>query len=103
MEVHRQQCQDCGSHEVKNILVREANLPTVIFVRCSHCGNLVARYELSDYYHHGKDVESFLRSRLGTVEESGRHMLELFEEARKKATEGYKKALDELARRKKDI
>lgn len=103
MEVHRQQCQDCGGYDVKNILVREENLPTVIYVRCSSCGDLVARYELSDYYHHGRGVESFLRARMATVEESGRHMLELFKEAKSKAVEGYHKVLEELERRGKKI
>ncbi|MHC4898351.1 MAG: hypothetical protein ACYTGW_14710 [Planctomycetota bacterium] len=103
MEVHRQQCQDCGGNEVNNILVREANLPTVIYVRCASCGDLVARYELSDYYHHGRGIESFLRSKMATVEESGRHMLEMFEESKRKAIEGYKAVLDELARKGKKL
>ncbi len=101
MEVHRQQCQDCGGHEVRNILARDANLPTVIYVRCANCGNLVARYELSEYYHHGKGIESFLRGRMATEEESGRHILELFEAAKNKAVEGYQKVLEELEHRGK--
>jgi hypothetical protein len=103
MEVHRQQCQDCGSYEVKLILVREADLPTVIYVRCGNCGELVARYELSDYYHHGRGMESFLRGKMATVEESGRDMLESFEEAKKKAVKGYHKAMAELERLGKKI
>jgi hypothetical protein len=103
MEVHRQQCQDCGSLEVKNILVRETDLPTVIYVRCANCGDLVARYELSAYYHHGKGLDSYLRSKLATAEESGRHVLEELDEAQTKAVEGYHKALEELERKGKKI
>jgi len=103
MEVHRQQCQDCGGYAVNNILVRETHLPTVIYVRCASCGDLVARYELSEYYHHGRGIESFLSSRMATVEESGRHMLELFEQTKQKAIEGYRRVLDELTRKGKKL
>ena len=60
MEVHRQQCQHCGTFDARNILVRETGLPMTIYVRCTQCGELVARYKLSEYYHHGMGVESYL-------------------------------------------
>lgn len=103
MEVHRQRCQKCNSLEMKNILTRENKLPTVVYLRCADCGELVARYELSDYYHHGKGIESFLRSRTVDMAESGRHLLELFEEAERRATEGYAEAVAELERQGKKI
>ena len=103
MEVHRQQCQSCMTMEVRNILAREPNAPTVVYVCCIHCSRLVARYELSDYYHHGKGVESFLRSKATSVEESGRKMVREYDEVRKRAIEGYKKVLEELERQGKEI
>ena len=33
-----------------------------VFVRCCGCRELVACYELSRYYHHGKEADSYLRS-----------------------------------------
>ena len=103
MEVHRQRCQKCGSLEVKSILTREGKLPTVVYLRCAQCGKLVARYELSDYYHHGRGIDSFLRSRTVDMAESGRHLLELFEDAERRAVEGYANALAELERQGKEL
>lgn len=103
MEVHRQQCQKCLGIELRNIVVREPAAPTAIYVRCAKCGELVARYELSDYYHHGKGIESFLRSKRTTVEDSGRRMLREFDRARTKAEEGYEQVLQELQRQGKEV
>jgi uncharacterized Zn finger protein len=102
MDIHRQQCQSCVTSEVRNILVREANLPTIVYVRCVHCGRLVARYELSDYYHHGKGIESFLSSRRGRVEDSGREMMKQYDEAKRKAIEGFKEVVTRLEELGKD-
>ena len=55
MELHRQHCQNCQSIEMRNILVREAGKATSVYVRCGNCGELVARYKLRDYYHHGRN------------------------------------------------
>ncbi|MEM6456577.1 MAG: hypothetical protein AAF772_15905 [Acidobacteriota bacterium] len=90
MEVHRQQCQACGSRRLNNILAREARLRTVVYVRCADCSALVARYELADYYHHGRGVESFLRSHDPGLAESGRQMMTLFKQAEKRAVEGFR-------------
>ena len=103
MEVHRQRCQACNSIEVKNILAREATVPTVIYVRCARCDALVARYELSDYYHHGKGIDSFLRSRNEPSMESGRRVLKEFERARTRAEKGYERVLHELERQGKPV
>lgn len=62
MEVYRQECQSCGSHEMMNIIVRAIGKRQVILVRCQGCGDLVARYELAGYYHHKKGIESYLRN-----------------------------------------
>jgi hypothetical protein len=97
MELHRQQCQACGGYDMRDILVREESHPTVIYVRCIGCRSLVARYELSDYYHHGKGIESYLRSHGASDAESGRRILDEFTHARDRAVAGYERALQELA------
>jgi len=103
MEVHRQRCQHCGSLDLCNILRRLEGRPTAVFVRCSQCHELVARYELSSYYHHGKGFESWLRSRGKTYGESGRSVLEDFNQVQKQAVEGYHDVLIELERLHKDV
>lgn len=103
MEVHRQQCQACGKHDSRNIVMRAAGRPQTVFVRCANCGELVARYILSDYYHHGKDVESFLRSRESSAAESGRNMLSEFKRVREDSLEGFRKVIEILAEQDKAI
>ena len=96
MEIHRQQCQACGGYDMRDILVREEAHPTVIYVRCCNCASLVARYELSDYYHHGKGIESYLRSHASTSSESGRDVLDAFAATQERAVAGYERAIQEL-------
>jgi RNase P subunit RPR2 len=96
MDIHRQQCQACQSFDMRNILVRETGRPPAVFVRCVACGKLVARYELGNYYHHGKGIESWLRSRGIASVESGRDTLAEFEEIQRAAVEGYKQVLAKL-------
>lgn len=62
MEIKIQQCQKCGSRDLRNILVRDESQK--VFIQCRACEELVARYILAHggYYHAGKDFESFLRS-----------------------------------------
>lgn len=96
MDIHRQQCQACRSFDLRNILVRETGRPEAVYARCLGCGRLVARYELSAYYHHGKGVESWLRSHGTTSVESGRDTLAEFEEVQKAAVEGYEQVLAKL-------
>jgi hypothetical protein len=103
MDVHRQTCQACGSREVKNILVRVAGQPQTVFVRCSRCESLVARYKLRDYYHHGKGIESYLRSKGGSAGESGRHVLEEYKRVADEAAAGYRVALEKLKEAGKEL
>ena len=103
MEIHRQQCQGCGTFETRNILVREPNKPTTVYVRCCKCGQLVARYILSDYYHHGKGVESFLKSQGSSAAESGRDILGEFKSIEKQSLTGYLDALKYLESRDKPV
>lgn len=97
MEIHRQQCQHCGSRDVRNILVRETEAPTTAYVRCLGCKQLVARYRLSGYYHHGKGIESYLRSMAGAdAGESGRDDLAEFQRIQAEAERGYEEAIRNL-------
>lgn len=99
MEVHRQQCQNCGSFEVRNILVRDTDVPNIVYVCCTACGELVARYKLSEYYHHGKGADSFIRSLGAAAVESGRNVLEQFKRAQEESIAGYREALKYLETR----
>jgi RNase P subunit RPR2 len=100
MEVHRQTCQKCGSRKHNNLLVREPGQRPVVFVRCTECEELVARYVLESYYHHGKGLESYLRSVTGSVE-SGRRMLSEFEETQQEAVAGFQRVMADLTERGK--
>lgn len=46
---------------MNNLVVRAEGERQLVLVRCAECHELVARYELSNYYHHGKSFESWLR------------------------------------------
>lgn len=96
MEIHRQRCQKCGSLEVQNLLTREQGEPDSVYVRCAECGELVARYRLRAYYHHGKGIDSFLRTQGGAAAESGREALLEFERAKSDALEGFKNVMQQL-------
>ncbi len=63
MEIHVQQCQNCQSSNLKNILFRETGESDKVYVQCHDCKEFVASYviEPQGYYHHGKGYESFLR------------------------------------------
>ena len=103
MQVHRQTCQQCGSIDVRNILVREADRPTEVYVRCGQCGELVAGYQLSNYYHHGKGIESYLREHGVGAADSGRQWLAEFKRVQQHATAGYEAALKQLADDQKEV
>ena len=103
MEVSRQRCQACGSHDVRNILARDEGDRTIVFVRCSGCAQLVARYELSAYYHHGKGLASYLRGAGASEEESGREWLAELRAVEEEALRGYEEVLQALAAAGKTI
>ncbi len=74
-----------------------------MFVRCSGCGGLVARYQLRSYYHHGKGLESFARSIGADAADSGRATLAEFERAREESLSGFERALAQLHEEEKDV
>ena len=96
MEVHRQTCQSCGSTDVRNIIARQEGQAQMVYVRCSNCMEFVARYRLRDYYHHGKDVDSYLRSMGAEASDSARKHLDEFKKAREESLAGFEQALEQL-------
>ncbi|MBC8414323.1 hypothetical protein H8E50_11745 [bacterium] len=102
MELHRQQCQKCGSYNMRNMLMRKPGESQKVFVRCADCREFVAQYTLSDYYHHGKGIDSYLRSRGGGASESGREVLEDFKRVQENAIEGYEEIIEAIKKAGKD-
>jgi len=86
-----------------DVLVREAGQPQTVFVICTECHSLVARYRLQGYYHHGKGADSFLRTRRGKMAESSRELLEEFDSVRVDALRGFKRVLALLADLRKPL
>ena len=103
MELHRQQCQKCRSFNMRNILVRNPGEPQKVYVRCLDCRGFVALYTLSDYYHQGKGIESYLRSHGAGDVDSGRHMLADFKKVQETALEGFEKTIEQLEKEGKDF
>jgi len=103
MEVHRQRCQACESLDLRDILVRRQGEPTAVYVRCASCGELVARYLLRGYYHHGKGAESFYKSVGSDASDSGRASLNDFKRIKEEALAGYAAALEALRNEGKEV
>tara|TARA_R110002049_G_scaffold288534_1_gene471111 strand:+ start:27268 stop:27579 length:312 start_codon:yes stop_codon:yes gene_type:complete len=103
MEIDQQQCQQCGSLDMRNILVRSSDGPMTVYVRCLGCESLVARYRLTDYYHRGKGMESFLRSLGPRAGESGRDYLAEVQRVQKEAERGYTEVISTLTQDDEDI
>lgn len=100
MEVHIQKCQECQSTDVCNMLVSEPGRPQTIYAKCTSCGQLVARFLLSDYYHHGKGIESWLRSLGPAAFESGRDFHDEFSRVQTAALAGFEAACRRLEEQK---
>ena len=102
MEIHVQQCQNCKSNKLKNILYREAGESDKVYVQCQDCEGFVASYTLEPqgYYHHGKGYESFLRgiNRSGEFT-SGSRVQRLFLEHKNGEIQGFEKTIALLKER----
>ena len=96
MQVVVQRCQDCGSQEVRNMLAREPGRAQMVYVHCAKCGALVARYRLRDYYHHGKGIESFLRSAGAVHGDSARDLLAEYEKIKGETLQGFEQTKELL-------
>ncbi len=101
MELKRQTCQGCGSREHHNVLRRGEEHPLTVYVICARCKELVARYKLDSYYHHGKGFESWLR-RQG-ASESGRDLATAFGEVSHSSVAEFADVMSELASLDKDL
>ncbi len=102
MEIRRQQCQQCGSRDAHNILVRDTDALMTIYVRCLGCRALVARYKLNEYYHHGEGIESFLRSLGAAAGESGRDYLAEFQRIQDESVCSFEEVCRELEKQEKE-
>lgn len=96
MQIEQQTCQECGSQDMRNILLPTHEGPMTVYVRCLRCESLVARYRLSDYYHQGKAMESFLLSLGSRAAESGRNYVAEVKRIQLEAEQGFAEALLEL-------
>lgn len=105
MEVHRQACQNCGSRELRNILVREDGERDRVYVQCRTCRAFVARYVIAPqgYYHHDRGFQSWLRGLFRSgVFESGKAVHEQFETQSEKAMEEFRRVTARLTELGKD-
>lgn len=104
MEIHIQQCQNCKSNKLKNILFREPGESDKVYVQCQDCESFVASYVIQPrgYYHHGKGYESFLRgiNRSGEFM-SGSRVKRLFLDHENGEIEGFNEVLKLLEKRDK--
>lgn len=105
MEIHRQKCQNCKSRSLRNIVVRFPGHNEKIYVQCRNCKELVARYVVGymGYFHHGKGIESFVRS----VENSGditsaKNLSTMFKQMDEEVVAEFNEALKELERQGKN-
>ena len=103
MEVHRQECQSCNSHELNNVLVRRPGEDASVMVRCARCHGFVARYTLSGYFHDGRGMGSWLRGLGIPFEESGRRYLSAYNEVRSSARREFAEAMEELEAQDKSL
>lgn len=99
MELHTQQCQNCQSDKLKNILYRKSGKADKVYVQCQDCGSFVASYSIAPrgYYHHGRGYESFLRGiARGGEFMSGSRVKRLYVEHKEREVENFKKVLELL-------
>jgi hypothetical protein len=104
MVIHIQKCQNCGSTNLKNIILRESGEPDRIYAQCHDCQEFVASYVISPlgYYNNGKGYESFLRGihRSGEFM-SGRNIKKLFLDRRDGEERAFTKVIEELKNKEK--
>lgn len=102
MEVHRQTCQSCGRRDLYNDILRQPGKRQVVLVSCYNCGQLVARYELSGYYHHEEGFSEWLRT-TSVATESTIDLRETFDSLKKSAIEEYDLVRELLEKQNKEI
>lgn len=105
MEVQLLTCQECGSSNLRNILIREPGEKDKIFVQCQKCEAFVSRYKIAQggYYHHGDTFESYLRGVTRADEVmSAKKIRRQYDQLKQKTLEKFKVVLIELKRRVPD-
>lgn len=95
MDVYIQQCQNCGSRNLRNILARD--YAQRVYVQCRDCGEFVARYVVATggYFHNGKDYESFIRTMmLDSGFSSGRDLKQVYQEVSENSAQEFEEAVE---------
>ena len=90
---------------MRNLVVRNPGTHEKIYAQCENCKQLVARYILAEmgYYHHGKGVESFLKSVENSGDMySGRDLLETFKNISEDENKNFEKIATTLHEMGKD-
>jgi ribosomal protein L32 len=103
MDIRLQKCEACGSTDMRNYVVRDEEHPPTVYARCIDCGELVAAYTLSGCYFHHKGIDSWLRTMSRGQFESGRRLLQMFEEVREGAIAGFADLLSKLDEDEKPV
>lgn len=85
-----------------NLVVREPGTPPLVLVRCEDCKELVARYELRGYYHHGKGMQDWLRT-MPIATESTVDLQDRFARVREEAPRELERALHALEAKGKEV
>jgi len=85
------------------VLRRDEAHPLTVYVRCAKCGELVARYRVGEYYHHGKGMESWLKAMRPGNRESARNLRADFDEVKRNSIAEYADVLEELERQGKPL
>ncbi len=85
-----------------NLVVREPGNPPVVLARCDQCKELVARYELRGYYHHGKGIQDWLRT-MPIATESTLDLQDRFARVRQEAPRELERAVSLLEERGKEV
>lgn len=104
MDIHRQTCQKCGSRQMRNLLVRDLGSKDKVYVQCSSCRELVARYIVATqgYYHHNKGFESYVKGlQRGGEFMSGRDLHQQFDQTKIECEAEFLEVLKRLEELKK--
>jgi len=73
---------------MQNVLVEEGT-DLLVYVRCAECHAFIARYQVNRCYHHGKGLDSYLKSLPSFDLSSGYAILEELAALRADAVSGY--------------
>ena len=89
--VTRERCPSCGEIKLYNNFYIRSGHHMRVYVECSSCGSLVARYIIHAYVDPSFNFVSLLRGLRGGVGESGRKTLDYLKTRGEKATDQFKR------------